>query len=84
MLEMLYGENPPCTDNNSEISIDDKYIEDLRESIMLWEDMISDDIGRGDKEMAKLDRARLQQAKIDLRNAKMMMQKNNRLENAVA
>lgn len=62
----------------------EREIYSLQESISLWRYVIACDIKSGNKELVKMDRRRLQQAKIQYRNAKLMMQKLNRVRTATA
>lgn len=82
---LLFGAEYACKKDSSDAQYDEEYISELREDISMWQDLIADDIESGNYELAKLDKARLQEAKILLREAKkavrqaLMMQQQQKL-----
>lgn len=82
--DTLYGELAYDEIIDKSISYTEEYLQQLKEDIGMWEDIIADDIERNEVELLKMDRARLNETKVIYRQVKMMMQKPNRLETAIA
>lgn len=82
--DTLYGELACDEIIDKSISYTEEYLQQLKEDIGMWEDIIADDIERNEVELLKMDRARLNETKVIYRQVKMMMQKPNRLETAIA